>query len=98
MLIGDQGAADRIREYFKQNMEDSIKLFLGICQRHADEGAFKLYNDWINAFYGDQTVFIKAVEEFNPSYGTELVDFLKKVKESAPRDCAPYDFKFLPVT
>lgn len=96
-VIGDETVAQQVRAYIESNMKESLKLFIGACARHADEGTYKFYNDWINAIYDDLDHFIAAVKEYDSDYGREIDDFLQKVSEQAPRDCVVYEFKFLPI-
>lgn len=96
-LVGDFSVASQIHAYLQLHMEDSINLFMGVCERHADEGAYKLYSDWIEAFFDSHDAFISWIEEYSTDYGKELRDFISVVKSHAPRDCSRYEFKILPI-
>lgn len=95
--LGDYTVAKQIKEYLEKDMKETIKLFIGICPRHANEGTYKLYSDWINLIYEDQNQFIVAIKNYSSDYGQEIDDFLQKVSEQAPRDCVAYEFKSLPI-
>jgi hypothetical protein len=101
LLVVKSGEVDqariRVQNYIMKNMPDGIRLFLGPCQKHSNEGRYKLYEDWIKAFFGTQELFIEEVKSYSSYYGVELDNFMGKVKESSPFDCAVFEFKNLPI-
>jgi hypothetical protein len=95
-IIEEPSPMPGIKQYLLSNINNCIKLFVGLCPKHFEEGNYQFYDKWIKPFFGSTPEFINSISSVDSKAGAELAQLHVAIaNNSEGHVCAPIRFEAL---
>lgn len=97
--IGRLSPKPVLQSLFLKNWQEGIKMLIGPCEQHYEEGKYLFYDGWLPIIFPDRSALIREIMKIDIAAGEELATFADVISgiETNQRHCASFDFQILPI-